>query len=96
MRLIRTATYRADLEAIVDYIAAENPRAALAIWDEIESQVERLALYPHSGRIGRVEGTRELVVSQRPYIIGYTVLEDAVLILRVLHGARQWPGKIGG
>ena len=61
MRLVRTATYRADLEAIVDYIAAENPRAALAVWGEIESQVERLALYPHSGRIGRVEGTRELV-----------------------------------
>ena len=96
MRLVRTATYRADLEAIVDYIAAENPRAALAVWDEIESQVERLALYPHSGRIGRVEGTRELVVSRTPYIVGYTIREDAVLILRVLHGARQWPDKIGG
>ena len=96
MGLLRTATYRADLDAIVNYIAAENPRAALAIWDEIESQVDRLALYPHSGRIGRVEGTRELVVGRTPYIVGYTIREDAVLILRVLHGARQWPDKIGG
>jgi toxin ParE1/3/4 len=96
LRLVRTATYRADLEAIVDYIGAENARAALAVWDEIESQVERLARYPYSGRIGRVEGTRELVVSRTPYIVGYTVREDAVLILRVLHGARQWPDKIGG
>lgn len=96
MRLIRTATYRADLEAIVDYIAAENPRAALAVWDEIERQVERLAAYPHSGRIGRIEGTRELVVNQTPYIVGYRVSEDAVFTLRVLHGARQWPDKIGG
>jgi toxin ParE1/3/4 len=96
VRLIRTATYRADLEAIVDYIAAENPRAALAVWDEIERQVERLAAYPHSGRIGRIEGTRELVVNQTPYIVGYRVSEDAVFILRVLHGARQWPDKIGG
>lgn len=95
MRLIRTATYQADLEAIVDYIAAENPKAALAIWDEIESQVGRLALYPHSGRIGRVEGTRELVVNRAPYIVGYTVREDAVVVLRVLHGARQWPDRIG-
>jgi len=96
VRLVRTATYRADLEAIVDYIAAENPRAALAVWDEIESQVERLASYPHSGRIGRVEGTRELVVNRTPYVVGYTARDDAVLILRVLHGARQWPDKIGG
>ena len=95
MRLVRTATYRADLEAIVDYIAAENPRAALAIWDEIENQVERLARYPHSGRIGRVDGTRELVVTRTPYIVGYRLDEDAVLILRVLHGARQWPDEIG-
>ena len=95
MRLVRTATYRADLEAIVDYIAAENPGAALAIWDEIEGQVERLAAYPHSGRIGRVEGTRELVVNRTPYIVGYTVRgDDVVIILRVLHGARKWPDKI--
>jgi toxin ParE1/3/4 len=66
MRLRRTATYRADLERIVDYIASENPRAALAIWDEIETQVERLAAYPHSGRLGRIEGTRELVVNRTP------------------------------
>lgn len=94
MRLIRTATYHADLEAIVDYIAEANPKAALAIWNEIEGQSERLAAYPHSGRIGRVEGTRELVVNRTPYIVGYTIREDTVLILRVLHGARQWPDEI--
>lgn len=66
MRLVRTGTYRADLEAIVDYVSAASPRAALALWDEIESQVERLAAYPYSGRIGRIEGTRELVVNRAP------------------------------
>lgn len=96
MRLIRTATYHADLEAIVDYIAADSPQAALALWDEIETQVERLSDHPHSGRVGRVEGTRELVVARTPYIVGYAVREDAVVILRVLHGAQQWPGEIDG
>jgi toxin ParE1/3/4 len=52
MRLSRTATYRADLEQIVDYIALDNPKAALTIWDEVETQVERLVVYPHSGRLG--------------------------------------------
>jgi len=95
VQLIRTATYHADLEAIIDHIAAENPRAALALWDEIERQVERLALYPHSGRIGRVDGTRELVVNRTPFIVGYRVGEGIVFILRALHGARQWPDEIG-
>jgi toxin ParE1/3/4 len=66
MRLSRTASYHADLEKIVEYIASESPKAALAIWDEIETQVERLVAYPHSGRLGRVEGTRELVVNRTP------------------------------
>ena len=91
MRLIKTGTYRADLEKIVDYIARDNPKAALAVWDEIETQVERLVVYPNSGRPGRVEETRELIVNRTPFIVGYRIAGDVVLILRVLHGAQQWP-----
>ena len=91
MRLIKTGTYRADLEKIVDYIARDNPKAALAVWDEIETQVDRLVVYPNSGRPGRVEETRELIVNRTPFIVGYRIAGDVVLILRVLHGAQQWP-----
>lgn len=61
---------------------------------KIESQVERLIAYPNSGRVGRVEGTRELVINRTPFIVGYRVTADSVLILRVLHGAKQWPDEI--
>lgn len=94
MRLDRSATYRADIEQIVDYIARDSPKAALAVWDEIEAQVERLIAYPNSGRAGRVEGTRELVINRTPFIVGYRVTSDSVLILRALHGAKQWPDEI--
>lgn len=94
MPIIRTATYRADLEQIVDTIANDRPKAALAIWDEIESQIEQLAQYPYLGRVGRVADTRELVVNRTPFVVGYRVTDDAVIILRVLHGARQWPTTI--
>lgn len=73
MRLIKTGTYRADLEKIVDYIARDSPKAALAVWDEIETQVERLVVYPNSGRPGRVEETRELIVNRTPFIVGYRI-----------------------
>jgi len=40
-----------------------------------------------------VVNTRELVIARTPYVVAYTVDPqiDTVIILRVLHGARQWP-----
>jgi toxin ParE1/3/4 len=53
--------------------------------------VELLAEQPGMGRVGRVPDTREFVITGTPYIAAYQVLEDTLVILRVLHGARQWP-----
>ncbi len=30
-------------------------------------------------------------MSGTPYLIVYTIAEDAVYVLRVLHGAQEWP-----
>jgi toxin ParE1/3/4 len=59
--------------------------------DSIRVQVESLVQFPESGRPGRIEGTRELVIQRTPYIIAYRMARDAVRILRVLHGAQNWP-----
>ena len=59
--------------------------------DAIEEAVRRLADHPRMGRPGRVKGTRELVISGTPYVIAYRVKRDAVVILRLLHGAQRWP-----
>lgn len=83
-----------DLAELVAYIAADNARAAYRLHDEIRSQTEALAEHPRMGRPGRVRGTRELVVSGTPYIVAYRLGEDAVTVLRVLHGARLWPRRI--
>ena len=90
MRIIRRDSYAIDLDRIVDRIALNNPSAALDMWDEIERQVERLCDFPHSGRTGRIPETRELVISGRPYIVVY-IVSDNVELVRVLHGAQQWP-----
>src|SRR5579884_2854868 len=50
-----------DLEALREFIAQDNPRAAARIYAAIQAAVERLAAYPNLGRAGRVEGTRELI-----------------------------------
>ena len=50
-----------------------------------------LLMFPNRGRLGKKEGTRELVMSPLPYIVVYTVREDAIYVVRILHGAQQWP-----
>src|SRR5438094_2744586 len=89
VRWLRTAL--ANLDAEAEYVARDNARAALRLVERIYEAVEQLKQYPSLGRVGRVPGTRELVVPHTPYLVPYRVREDVVEILRVLHGARRWP-----
>ena len=90
LRLEWKATAVADLLAIVDYISDDNPDAAQALKDEIEAKVSRLRERPRLYRVGRVQGTREMVVRSN-YVVVYAEDADTVTILRVLHAAQQWP-----
>ena len=83
----------ANLGAEAAFIALDNPAAAARVVDTIARTVELLARNPGLGRPGRVEGTRELVVANTPYLVPYRVRNNAVEILRVFHGARKWPQK---
>jgi len=94
MRIEWSVFAQADRDAIFDYIEADSPQAAITVDDRIRVQVEGLLRFPESGRPGRVEGTRELVIDRTPYIAAYRVASDTVRILRVLHGAQQWPDDI--
>jgi toxin ParE1/3/4 len=44
-----------------------------------------------SGRPGRVLGTRELVVSNSPFVVAYSIEKERIVILAIYHGAQQWP-----
>lgn len=90
MELVWTHPARADLRAIVDWIAADNPDAALDLVTEIERRVDALPAQPGLGRPGRVDGTRELVVHPN-YVVIYDTQPASLRILRVLHAARRWP-----
>ena len=94
MKLVWTARSRADRRAIYAYIEAENPRAAITVDERIRNAVHRLTDFPNSGRVGRVEGTREVVVKGAPYILAYRIEGNIVRILRVIHAARLWPEEM--
>lgn len=90
MRLVWTRLAQGDRKAIREYIAVDNPSAAIDLDELLSEKSARLVDHPDLGRPGRLQGTRELV-AHRNYILVYDFYEDTVRILRVLHAARQWP-----
>jgi len=81
-----------QLDQAYDYIALSNsqdvaPRVAM----QIVTCVEQFAAFPMSGRTGRVPGTRELVVSNTPFIAAYTIEKTRIVILAIYHGSQRWP-----
>ncbi|TPN40033.1 type II toxin-antitoxin system RelE/ParE family toxin [Mesorhizobium sp. B2-3-3] len=78
-----------DLEGVGDYIASHNPNAAVRFVDALERRWNLLTLHPFSGapREDIAPGIRHLVVGE--YLTLYRVTDDAIEILRVLHGHRK-------
>ena len=81
---------QADLVAIIDYIADDNPDAAQALKDELVATVGKLPQNPQMYREGRVSGTREIVV-RKNYVVVYSETQSQITILRVLHAAQEYP-----
>ncbi len=91
MRVSFSKASQIDIQSIFDYILPENPAAARRVVTAIESATTRLEEFPLSGRTGAVEGTRELVITQLPYIVVYRVRQDFVEIVAVFHAAQNKP-----
>jgi toxin ParE1/3/4 len=83
-----------QLEAAYRFISEDNLSAAEKHLKIIMRAVEQLANFPEMGRIGRVAGTRELVIQGTPYIVAYRLKGNIVTILALLHGARRWPTQL--
>jgi toxin ParE1/3/4 len=82
-----------DLKEISRYIRRDNPQAARAVAKRLYDEAERLNTLPGRGRVGKIPGTRELIIPGLPYIIVYRITADAVHIFRIYHGAQDWPGQ---
>jgi toxin ParE1/3/4 len=80
-----------DLFQIIEYIRRENAPAAQRVAATIYENVGSLSSFPYRGRQGRVEGTRELPVPSLPFLVIYRVIQGAVEIAGIIHGAQRWP-----
>lgn len=94
MRVVWLRRALRNLQDEAEFIARDNPQAAREAVGRIQMAAEYLAEHPSLGRVGRVPGTRELVVPDTPYILPYRVKVNRVEILRVFHGSRRWPEQL--
>ena len=84
----------ADLDEIFDYIMADNPQAATEMLNNIMKSLRRLKNFPHSGAPlldSAMQKFNFRMVIIDPYIAFYRLIEDKVIIYRILHCARNYP-----
>lgn len=75
------------------YIEQDDPDAAARVVARLVASVDMLAEVPAAGRIGRIANTREVVLSDIPYIIPYRVRQD-IEIITVMHASQKWPKRL--
>ena len=90
MRLRYSSRAVADLSAIADFLNERSPEGARAVERAIHATLALVAEYPRCGRVVEQRpSVRVVPVTRYPYLIFYTVAEEAVVVLHVRHGARR-------
>ena len=90
MTVVWTKPARRDRIGIIKYISERDPDAAAWFNTRFSEAIKMLVCFPQSGRPGRVQGTRELVIHTN-YIIVYKLVDDAIAIVNILHASQQYP-----
>lgn len=85
--IVWTEEATSHLEAILAYVSAFNPGAAIRLGERLIAVADSLAEFSERGRDAG-EGRREMT-GVWPYILRYRVEGDTVIILRIRHGARD-------
>jgi toxin ParE1/3/4 len=93
-QVLWTEDARDDRRSIWDFIATESRQAAQTQDAMFDRAVAKLAHFPRIGRPGTLPNTRELFPHEH-YRIVYQVNGELVIILALIHTARQWPPSSG-
>lgn len=96
MRLGFTPRAEQDLEAIGDYIAADNPGRALTFLRELRAQCWKIASNPSGYRLRPELGTGLRSCPYGNYVVFFAAGRNEIVIVRILHGARDIPAVIEG
>lgn len=87
MNIIWSPTARTKTKEILEYVAEDNPDAALTLIDQFEAKVEKLKENPETGRVLpelKNDKIRELVVHKN-YGVICELSPDKIEILTIRH-----------
>ncbi len=79
-----------DRNGIVGYIWLDSPSAARRMDALFDDATSRLSKFPKLGKNGAVAGTRELL-PHPSYRLIYQIRDEEIVILALVHTAREWP-----
>lgn len=80
---------RDDFHDIADYIARDNQARALTFVDELERVTRSLSANPERATLAPEIGDGVRRLTHAGYNIFYRPTPDRIVILRILHGARD-------
>jgi toxin ParE1/3/4 len=80
-----------DLQHVSDYLKEHHPQYRHPTLRKVYATIQSLKEWPHRGRVGREEGTRELVFSPLPYVAVYRVTDQSIEVLRIYHTVQNRP-----
>ena len=89
MRCRLTLAAEQDLADLSQHVALDDPQAAAAILDLIETKCVLLALYPELGRPREDLFPKLRSFPASRYVIFYRITTDEIQVIRILHGARD-------
>ena len=95
MKVRFTRPALADLETILDYIAAHSPKGARNVQSRLQTFIGLLAVHPLIGTRTDDPSIRRLPTPPYPYLIFYEVAEAEIIIHAVRHTARD-PSSMPG
>jgi len=94
-RIVLSEAAYYDIDSMFAYISRDSKQAAGKLRLRIYESIKKLSDFPETGPLipeedapGAQRGYRRIVVN--PYIVFYRVLEDRIVIARVLHGRQNW------
>lgn len=91
MKVELSGNAEADLRSIVDWIAPDNPAAARALSQQLRLSCSALSRLPKRfPLVRRVNGRDLRKRAHGSYLIFYTIWDNRVEILRIVHGSRDW------
>jgi len=95
VRLRFTRPALADLDAVLDHIAAHSPRGAQRVQRRIRAIIELARLHPGIGRRTDDPAIRRVTTTPYPYLVFYEATDAEIIVHAVRHMARDPSGMPG-